>query len=108
MAGFGSGGGGSFSDLGRKTLGVDVLRLNTDSGRSTSGGSGENSEDMTAGASVEMGKYLTEELYVGVQQGMKQGSTAFIIQWELTSRANLELRTEEGGTWGGFRWKYNY
>ena len=39
---------------------------------------------------------------------MKQGSTAFIIQWELTSRANLELRTEEGGTWGGFRWKYNY
>ena len=108
LAGFGSGGGGSFSDLGRKTLGVDVLRLNTDSGRSTSGGSGENSEDMTAGASVEMGKYLTEELYVGVQQGMKQGSTAFIIQWELTSRANLELRTEEGGTWGGFRWKYNY
>lgn len=107
LAGFGGGGGGSLADFGRKTLGVDVLRLNTDSG-SSSGASSENSEDMTAGASVEMGKYLTEELYVGVQQGMKEGSTAFIIQWELTSRANLELRTEQDGTWGGFRWKYNY
>ena len=55
-----------------------------------------------------MGKYLTEDIYVGVQQGAKQGSTAFVIQLELTPRANLEVRTEQQSTKGGLTWKYNY
>ena len=55
-----------------------------------------------------MGKYIGDLIYVGVQQGMKPDSTAFIIQLELTPRINLELRTEQQDTWGGVRWKYNY
>ena len=39
---------------------------------------------------------------------MKPDSTAFIIEWELTPRTRLELRTEQQDTWGGIRWKYNY
>lgn len=105
LAGFGSGGGGIF-DLTRKALGVDVLRLNSTPG-TASGGQSED-EGMGAGTAVEMGKYISDIIYVGVQQGMKQGSTAFIIQLEITPRTSLELRSEQQNTWGGIRWKYNY
>lgn len=106
LAGFGSGsGGGGVLDAARQALGVDVLRFNSASSGSEQAGQ---SGDMAAGSSVEMGKYLTEDIYVGVQQGTKQGSTAFVIQLELTPRANLELRTEQQSTKGGLTWKYNY
>ena len=110
LAGFGSGnGGGGVLDSARQALGVDVLRFNSGaSGASGSGQSGASGEDMAAGSSVEMGKYLTEDIYVGVQQGAKQGTTAFVIQLELTPRANLELRTEQQSTKGGLTWKYTY
>ena len=103
LAGFGSSEGGIF-DMTRKALGVDVLRLN--SGQGSGDQSGD--EGMGAGTSVEVGKYITDIIYVGVQQGMKQGSTAFIIQLEVTPRTSLELRSEQQNTWGGIRWKYNY
>lgn len=105
LAGFGTGnGGGGVLDSARQALGVDVLRFNS----SGSGQQGQDSENMAAGSSLEMGKYLTEDIYVGVQQGTKQGSTAFVIQLELTPRANLEVRTEQQSTKGGLTWKYNY
>ena len=107
LAGFGSGsGGGGVLDSARQALGVDVLRFN--SGASGTNGTGQGGEGMAAGSSVEMGKYLTEDIYVGVQQGAKQGTTAFVIQLELTPKANLELRTEQQSTKGGLTWKYNY
>ena len=105
LAGFGTGnGGGGMLDSARQALGVDVLRFNS----SGAGQQGQDGENMAAGSSVEMGKYLTEDIYVGVQQGAKQGSTAFVIQLELTPRANLEVRTEQQSTKGGLTWKYNY
>ncbi|WP_300909346.1 translocation/assembly module TamB domain-containing protein, partial [uncultured Desulfovibrio sp.] len=103
LAGFGSGGGGIL-DFTRKALGVDVLRLGT----SATGAAGEPGDQSAGGATLEMGKYIGDLIYVGVQQGMKPDSTAFIIQLELTPRINLELRTEQQDTWGGVRWKYNY
>ena len=45
---------------------------------------------------------------MGVQQGMKPDSTAFIIELELTPRTSLELRTEQSNTWGGLKWNYKY
>ncbi|MBQ9453033.1 MAG: translocation/assembly module TamB [Desulfovibrio sp.] len=105
LAGFGSGDGegGGVLDSTREALGMDVLRFNT-SGSDSSSKSG----DVPAGTSMEMGKYLTEDVYVGVQQGAKQDSTAFVIQLELTPRANVEVRSEQKGTKGGFNWKYDY
>lgn len=110
LAGFGSGsGGGGVLDSARQALGVDVLRFNSGaSDANGTGQSGQGGEGMAAGSSVEMGKYLTEDIYVGVQQGTKQGTTAFVIQLELTPKANLELRTEQQSTKGGLTWKYNY
>ena len=45
---------------------------------------------------------------MGGQQGAKQGTTALVVQLELTPKANLGLRTEQQGTKGGLTWKYNY
>ncbi|MBQ9407296.1 MAG: translocation/assembly module TamB [Desulfovibrio sp.] len=108
LAGFGSGDGegGGVLDTTRQALGMDVLRFNTSG--SGSGSKDSKSNDVAADTSVEMGKYLTEDIYVGVQQGAKQGSTAFVIQLEMTPRANVEVRTEQSGTKGGLTWKYNY
>ncbi|MBD5538565.1 MAG: translocation/assembly module TamB, partial [Desulfovibrio sp.] len=96
LAGFGSGGGGIFGAA-KKALGVDVLRL----GSSSSSAAGESGDDDAGGTTLEMGKYLTDSIYMGVQQGMKPDSTAFIIELELTPRTSLELRTEQSNTWGG-------
>lgn len=101
LAGFGSGG-GIFSFT-KKALGLDVLRIGT----SSSDNVGDD-ESGAAGTTLEAGKYITDKLYMGVQQGMKADSTAFIIQFELTPRTSLEVRSEQNNTWGGLNWKYNY
>ena len=91
-------------DFTKKALGVDVLRLGT----SNTGAAGQPGDESAGGTTLEMGKYLTDSIYMGVQQGMKPDSTAFIIQLELTPRTSLEVRTEQQNTWGGLKWKYNY
>lgn len=103
LAGFGSGGGGLLGSA-KKALGVDVLRL----GSSSSSAAGDSGDDGASGTTLEMGKYLTDSIYMGVQQGMKPDSTAFIIELELTPRTSLELRTEQQNTWGGLKWNYKY
>ncbi len=103
LAGFGSGAGGILN-VAKKTLGVDVLRL----GSANAEQGGEPGETTAAGTTIEMGKYINDMIYMGVQQGMKADSTAFIIQLELTPRTSFEFRTEQDNTWGGIKWKYNY
>lgn len=101
LAGFG--GGGGIMNFTKKALGIDVLRVGT----SSSGAAGED-DSGAGGTTIEAGKYITDQLYMGVQQGMKADSTAFIIQFELTPRTSLEVRSEQNNTWGGLNWKYNY
>lgn len=101
LAGFS--GGSDMLNFAKKTLGVDVLRIG-----SSGSAAGEPGDHTASGATVEMGKYINDMIYMGVQQGMKPDSTAFIIQMELTPRTNLEVRTEQNNTWGGIKWKYNY
>lgn len=101
LAGFGSGGG--ILSSAKKALGVDVLRIGTSS--SSAAGDGD---EGAGGTNIEMGKYINDMIYMGVQQGLQQDSTAFIIQLELSPRTSLELRTEDNNTWGGLNWKYNY
>lgn len=103
LAGLGSGSGGIL-DVTKKTLGVDVLRIGT----SSTNAAGQPGDDSAGGTTLEMGKYLTDSIYMGVQQGMKSDNTAFIIQLELTPRTSMEVRTEQENTWGGLKWKYNY
>lgn len=102
LAGFG-GGSGILSSA-KKALGVDVLRIGT----SNSGGANQTSDESGGGTTIEAGKYINDFIYMGVQQGFKADSTAFIIEIELTPNLNLELRTEQSNTWGGIKWKKNY
>lgn len=102
LAGFGGGSG----PLGfaKKALGVDVLRIGT----ANTGAANQTSDETGGGTTIEAGKYINDYIYMGVQQGFKADSTAFIIEIELTPRTNLELRTEQDNTWGGIKWRMNY
>lgn len=102
LAGFD--GGAGLLGAAKKALGVDVLRIGT----ANTGSANQSSEDTGGGTTLEMGKYLNDYTYMGVQQGFKADSTAFIIEIELSHNASLELRTEQGNTWGGIRWRKNY
>lgn len=102
LAGFGGGSGPL--GLAKKALGVDVLRIGT----ANTGSENQTNEETGGGTTVEMGKYINDYIYMGVQQGFKADSTAFIIEIEITPRTNFELRTDQSNTWGGIKWKYNY
>src|SRR3546814_10753554 len=71
----GQGGGADVLGFARRTLGVDVLRVET-------------AEDNSP--ALEVGKYLTDEVYVGVKQGADPQSTAAGVEVELTPNITLE------------------
>lgn len=102
LAGFGGGSGPL--GLAKKALGVDVLKIGT----ANTGADNQTDEDTGGGTTVEMGKYINDYIYMGVQQGFAADSTAFIIEIEITPRTHFELRSEKTNTWGGIKWKYNY
>ncbi|USG62633.1 translocation/assembly module TamB domain-containing protein [Sneathiella marina] len=90
---FGSGGG--ITGFVRNTLGVDVLTARTNAD--------------TGAAEVSVGKYVNENVYVGVDQGAEAGSTRAKVQIDLTP--NLSLETEMGQTSDsrvGIFWKWDY
>ena len=97
LAGFGSGGLGVL-DLGRAVLGVDVLRVNS----STDKESGDEE------SSLEVGKFIGEKIYLGVEQGLEPDSTAVIMELELTPHSKAGIRTEQDNTSAGIQWKMNY
>ncbi|WP_449221012.1 translocation/assembly module TamB domain-containing protein [Tistrella mobilis] len=89
------GGGGGFDPTGfaRDLFGLDVLDVGTD--------------DTGTGASVRAGKYLSDDLFVGVEQGA--GSSAVTVELEVLP--NIKIDTEvgaEGGSSVGATWSYDY
>lgn len=121
LANIGSGGLNVLGSM-RKGFGLDVLRIggSADSGsaRQSSGLSG--AEDMIGPASssgqeegenlpsLEAGKYITDNIYVGVEQGFTQESTAVRIEIELMPRVTLEGRTSTSSSRVGIGWKKDY
>ena len=97
LAGFGSGGLGVL-DLGRAVLGVDVLRVN----------SATDKESGDEESSLEVGKFIGEKIYLGVEQGLEPDSTAVIMELELTPHSKAGIRTEQDNTSAGVQWKMNY
>lgn len=100
----GLGNGGNPLEFTRKALGVDVLRVNSGSG----GGGGQGNDSGIGNASVEAGKYLTEDIYIGVQQGAKPNSTAGVLELELTPRTRVQVRSEQNNTGAQLNWKMDY
>jgi len=89
-----TGGGSGILDRFRDGLGVDVLEVGTD----------ENG-NMTVGA----GRYLSDGIYVGVQQGASATSSGVVVNIELTD--NISLETEAGADASGrvgVDWSWDY
>lgn len=89
------GGGGGVMGFARQTLGVDVLSA------------GVNEE--TGNAEVSAGKYISENIYVGVAQGATAGSTAARVEIELTPNLSIESETDQTTNSSvGVFWKWDY
>ena len=90
---FGSGGG--IMGFMRDTLGVDVISAGTDA--------------ETGKAEVSVGKYVSDNIYVGVDQGAEAGTTRAKVQIDLTP--NISVETEMGQSSDssvGIFWKWDY
>ncbi|NIA71402.1 hypothetical protein HBA54_22665 [Pelagibius litoralis] len=89
----GNGGGTDILGFARRTLGVDVLRVETAGG----------------GPALEAGKYLTDGVYVGVKQGASSQSSAAGVEVELTPNITVESEvTGSGASKSGVRFKWDY
>lgn len=124
--------GGSIVDITRDSLGLDVLRVgsrrglgssssdgmrnfqpfgNTGLGQSGAGAAGlsrENAPDSENQLALEVGKYVLDNVYVGVEQGMEQDSTGVVVDIEVTPSVDLEAKTTGRGTELGVIWSWDY
>jgi translocation and assembly module TamB len=94
----GRGGGGlGILDRMRRGLGVDVLRVES---------SGEGEEATTA---VKAGKYVTEDVYVGVTQGATAEAGGVEVEIEVTPNISIETENRSDGQSNvGVRFKWDY
>lgn len=91
LTGFGGGGPG-ITEVIAGTLGVDTIRV---------GGGAE-------GPALEVGKYLTEDIYVGVEQGITSESTGVNVEVQLTPSISMEGKTTGRGSEVGVNWQKDY
>jgi autotransporter translocation and assembly factor TamB len=104
----------------RDTLGLSVLRLGE---TSTSPGNRilksnsfrdnlnldkDDEPAESSSATIEAGKYLTDRVYVGLEQNLAQNSTGVRIEVELTPNLSLESKTTTQSNRVGVGWKKDY
>lgn len=114
-----SGGSGLFGAA-RDTLGMDVIRFK--SARKAQQPTGGNAagqlnpgQTPTADAdddddvpTLEVGKYVMDNVYVGLEQGMTGEDSGVRVEIELTPRLSLEASTTSRGSEVGASWKKDY
>ncbi len=86
---------GGILDFARNTLGLDRVTLGSD--------------EQAGGPALQVGKYLNDRVYVGVEQGATGGNTEAQVEVELTP--NLSLESDIGvKTRGnvGLKWQFDY
>lgn len=96
-------GGPSIMGTARTLFGLDVLRfgsqdLNTD----TTDASG------APAPTVEVGKYVLDNVYVGMEQGLGVDSTGVKVEVDLGYNINLEARATPDKSEVGIEWKLDY
>ncbi|MBP2293435.1 translocation/assembly module TamB domain-containing protein [Azospirillum rugosum] len=94
LAGFGGGGGGLLTRV-RKSLGVDRLEFT----------SGENGR----GGAVQAGRYVSDRVYVGVEQGIGANQSRATVEVDITK--NIKAEADMGAdseTRLGVKWEWNY
>ncbi len=87
------GSGGGLASFGRNVTGLDVFNLSQNDGSTR----------------LEMGRYVMDKLYVGVEQGADENSdTSALIQLELGPKTNTSMKSGGGNTSLGLSWKKDY
>ena len=120
LAGFGSGGEGIL-DTARNAFGVDVLRFGSirnqrqqtpastgtllAPGQSAASATKEESQGIPA---LEVGKYVMDNVYVGLEQGMNGDTGGVRVEIELSPSLNLTGSTTPTGSEVGVNWKKDY
>jgi len=92
--------GGGVMDLGRRMLNLDVLEVKQ----------AEEKADGTKGGetSIEAGKYLTDDVYIGVESGAA-GATGATVEIEVTPRLRIEGDVGQKEKESiGLKWKRDY
>ena len=92
-----SGSGGNVLDVTRGALGIDVLRVETVGDR----------DDEQPGLSA--GKYVTDEVFIDLKQGLEGDSGGVGIEIEVTPNISIESdigQTGEGEVGIKFKWDY--
>lgn len=117
LAGFGSGGQGLL-DLTRGFLGVDVLRFGSAEGPQTAqkrsdpfagpSGTADGNGDDEAAPTLEVGKYVLDNVYVGLEQGIGPDTGGVRVEVELGPHTNLEAKTTDRASEVGVNWKWDY
>jgi translocation and assembly module TamB len=88
----------------RRALGLDVLTV----GVGNRGASGT-ATDVASSATLEAGRYVSRQVYLGVKQGARAGSSAVQLNYDLTPHlsAGTEVGVESGGQ-VNLNWKWDY
>lgn len=93
LSGKGGGGAGLLGST-RDRLGLDSLNVDVDE---------------TGTATVGAGKYITDKVFVGVEQGTQPGSRRFTTEIEVTPNITAETSTtQQGEPTVGLEWQYDY
>ncbi|MEX2631154.1 MAG: translocation/assembly module TamB domain-containing protein [Tistlia sp.] len=90
------GGGEGLIGIARRTLGVDVLSF----------APGDAGDEV---GSLRIGKYVSEDVFIGAEQGTGAGSSTAIVEWELTP--NITVESEVGAdsrSNASVKWKWDY
>ena len=114
----GFGGGAGIMDMTRNLLGMDVLRLGSSRVKTSRQAAGnplagpssaatEGDEDPSSSV-IEIGKYVRDDVYVGVQQGIGNNTTEVFVDIELTPNLDLEARTSSEASEIGVNWSWDY
>lgn len=100
----------------RDILGLEVLRLGSTAGNrqsraprdaSLQGTNSTNPDDQAP--TIEAGKYILDNVYVGLDQGTSANSgTAVRVEVELLPNLSLEGRTSNESSGVGINWKHDY
>ena len=82
--------------LGRKILGVDDISI-------------KNTDDSDKGSYIGVGKYITDKIYLEIDQGNELFGTKTKVEVELTPKISIEGSTgEKGNSTFGINWHFDY
>ncbi|WOI52043.1 translocation/assembly module TamB domain-containing protein [Parvularcula sp. LCG005] len=83
LSGVGGGGSGGFSNTLRSSIGLDALSLGVDPD--------------TGRAAVEVGKYISDDIYVAARQSAGQAGTEITVTYEVNDKVTVESTLKPNG-----------